>query len=192
MNQMNFTAMVLGNHEFDNGVEELGQFASKLDFPVLSTNTDLPNNGPGKVLRNKLEKWYVFEEYDVAIIGVTTPTTAFESKSGREASFRPSVESVQEAIDEIRSTTSINRIMLLSHVGYDVDREIARNTKGLYYIVGGHTDTLLGDVRGAMILFPSPRAPRPSRLVSPNAALVPRTMHKQSRFSLLDGRWRKC
>lgn len=37
VNALEFDAMTLGNHEFDGGDEELGEFLANLTFPVVST-----------------------------------------------------------------------------------------------------------------------------------------------------------
>ena len=39
MNQMDFDAMAVGNHEFDDGPEGLKNFIEKAEFPVISGNT---------------------------------------------------------------------------------------------------------------------------------------------------------
>jgi 2',3'-cyclic-nucleotide 2'-phosphodiesterase (5'-nucleotidase family) len=156
MNQLNYTAMALGNHEFDAGVPGLRRFLDMLDFPVLSTNSHLPARScPDTCPPEKLERYRIFEEYDMAVVGVTTDSTAFQSKGGSQATFDEVIRAVQDAINEIRTKTRIRRIMLLSHIGYDVDQRVARETSGLYYIVGGHTDTLLGSMPSAEGPYPT-------------------------------------
>ena len=39
----NFTAMGLGNHDFDDGIEGLVPFAKNISFPLLAANID-PNS----------------------------------------------------------------------------------------------------------------------------------------------------
>jgi len=153
LNELNVTAMCLGNHEFDGGIDGLHAFVDMLGFPVLSANVHLPPPSNGRPSR--VGRYRVFPEYGVAVVGVTTEDTALESKAGHAARFDDVIRSVQAAVDEIYATTDIKRIILLSHIGYDVDQKLAAQTTGLYYIVGGHTDSLLGSMAGAEGRYPT-------------------------------------
>ena len=62
---------------------------------------------------------------------------------------------MQGAIDEIKSTTNITRIAAITHIGYDKDQELAKATKGLQLIMGGHSHTLLGDMEKAKGKYPT-------------------------------------
>lgn len=65
------------------------------------------------------------------------------------------VAAVQGSIDEIRRTTNITRIAAITHIGYDEDKRLARETSGLQLIMGGHSHTLLGDIEGAEGPYPT-------------------------------------
>ena len=41
MNKMGYTAMTVGNHEFDDGPEVLRGFVDSVDFPILMSNADV-------------------------------------------------------------------------------------------------------------------------------------------------------
>jgi 5'-nucleotidase len=41
MNRLKPDAVTLGNHEFDNGIEQLAAMLSKADFPIVCTNYDV-------------------------------------------------------------------------------------------------------------------------------------------------------
>tara|TARA_R110002003_G_scaffold131_2_gene12307 strand:- start:9914 stop:11074 length:1161 start_codon:yes stop_codon:yes gene_type:complete len=62
---------------------------------------------------------------------------------------------VQNAIDEIKSTTNITRIAAITHIGYDEDQKLAQATSGLQLIMGGHSHTLLGDMTNAKGKYPT-------------------------------------
>jgi|GEM_PF-6233113 len=42
MNRLGYTAMVVGNHEFDKGPKAIGNFARLANFPLLRTSPSLP------------------------------------------------------------------------------------------------------------------------------------------------------
>ncbi|ORY10933.1 Metallo-dependent phosphatase-like protein [Clohesyomyces aquaticus] len=151
INQLGFDAMTLGNHEFDGGDEELGQFLENLTFPIVSANIHSEN----EKLNKTIKPFHIFEEYQLAIIGVTTETTPSISSPGETTTFSNAVEAVQQTVNHIRSTTNINRIAAITHIGYDEDQALAQNTTGLYLIMGGHSHTLLGDMEDAEGKYPT-------------------------------------
>ena len=120
-------------------------------------------NGPNETRKyiearekeDKLLNYHVFEEYGLAIIGASTPTTPTISHVGPLTTFLDPVEQVQKAIWEIRNTTDIRRIVALTHIGYDVDEQLDAQTEGLSLIIGGHSHTLLGDMDGAQGKYPT-------------------------------------
>lgn len=152
LNQLGFDAMTLGNHEFDGGDDQLGDFISNLtNIPVVSAN--VKSTHPKLV--GKIEPYHIFPDKGVAIIGVTTDTTPGISKPSEQTIFTDAVEAVQNAIDEIKATTNITRIAAITHIGYDKDKELAAAVSGLQLIMGGHSHTLLGDMEGAEGDYPT-------------------------------------
>lgn len=141
INQLGFDGMTLGNHEFDGGDDMLAAFLENLTFPIVSAN--IQSGHP--VLNETIKPYHIYEEYDLAIIGVTTPETPGISSPGENTIFGDVVDAVQRAVDEIRSTTNITRIAALTHIGYEEDQKLAEETTGLYLIMGGHSHTPLGD-----------------------------------------------
>ncbi|KAH7038387.1 5'-nucleotidase [Microdochium trichocladiopsis] len=146
LNQLGFDAMTLGNHEFDGGDDELGEFLLNLTFPVLSAN--IVSTHPA--LNQTILPYHIYEDLGVAVIACTTETTASISNPGDGTQFLDVVSSVQRAIDEIRATTDIKRIVALTHIGYDEDQRLARETTGLSLIMGGHSHTNLGTINPAV------------------------------------------
>ncbi|KAH6629209.1 hypothetical protein C7974DRAFT_463327 [Boeremia exigua] len=151
LNQMNFSAMTLGNHEFDGGDEALGQFLVNLTFPVISANINSQNEKVNKTVK----PYHIFQEHDLALIGVTTDETPSIANPDETTVFSDVVEAVQGAIDEIKATTNITRIAAITHIGYEKDQELAKATKGLQLIMGGHSHTLLGDMEKAEGKYPT-------------------------------------
>lgn len=151
LNEIGFDAMTLGNHEFDGGDDELGDFLQNLTFPVVSANID---SGNAK-LNATIKPYHIFEEHQLAVIGVTTDTVPGISSPGPDTHFSDAIAAVQASVDEIRSTTNITRIAAITHIGYEVDKRLAQETTGLYLILGGHSHTLLGDMEGAEGPYPT-------------------------------------
>jgi 5'-nucleotidase len=151
LNQIGFDAMTLGNHEFDRGDDHLGEFLENLTFPIVSANifSDHP------VLNRTIKPFHIFPQYELAVIGVTTETTPGISSPGKGTTFTDPVQAVQNTVDLIRSTTNITRIAAITHIGYEEDQRLARETSGLHLIMGGHSHTPLGDFAGAVGPYPT-------------------------------------
>ncbi|KAK8118057.1 uncharacterized protein PG998_006338 [Apiospora kogelbergensis] len=151
LNAVGFDAMTLGNHEFDGGDDELGAFLKNLTFPVVSAN--IVSDHP--VLNATIKPYHVFEEHALAVIGLTTASVPDISKPGKGTTFGDHVASMQATIDHIRATTTIKRIAAITHIGYEEDVKLAKATRGLHLIMGGHSHTLLGDMDGAAGRYPT-------------------------------------
>ncbi len=151
VNNLKFDVMTLGNHEWDNGDEELGKFLKNLTFPIISCNVKSEYEALNKTVKN----YHIFDKHKLAIIGATTETTKGISNVGNGTSFLDVTTEVQKAIWEIRNTTDIRRIVALTHIGYEEDQKLAQNTEGLSLIVGGHSHTLIGDMPNAAGKYPT-------------------------------------
>ncbi|KAL4979892.1 Metallo-dependent phosphatase-like protein [Aspergillus desertorum] len=151
LNELQFDAMTLGNHEWDGGDEALGQFLLNLTFPIVSCNV----KSEVKALNETIKNYHIFEEHEIAVIGATTTTTPAISSVGNTTAFLNPVAEIQKAVWEIRNETDVNRIVVLSHLGYEEDQDLAANTEGLSLIIGGHSHTLLGDMEDAKGDYPT-------------------------------------
>jgi 5'-nucleotidase / UDP-sugar diphosphatase len=144
MNSLGYDAMTVGNHEFDDGPEVLSGFMQAVHFPVLMSNADVSLE---PALANKLVKsaiiWRGGER--IGLIGVTPEDTDELSSPGEHVKFSDPVSAVQTEVDSL-SERGVNKIVVLSHSGYQVDKEIAANTTGVDVIVGGHSNTYLSNV----------------------------------------------
>lgn len=165
MNDIGFDAMAVGNHEFDNGPEELAKFLDKAKFPILSGNTvagaDTPiaNRIPGYVIKD-------VGGQKVAVVSVLATDTGETSSPGKSVFFDDEIAYLKGVIPTIQAE-GVNKIVLLSHVGYRRDQEIARAVDGIDVIVGGHSHTLLSNTDEKAI------GPYPTFVRNPSGTDVP-------------------
>ncbi|UXI59794.1 NAD nucleotidase, partial [Treponema pallidum] len=144
MNHAGFDFFTLGNHEFDNGNEGLKEFLHYLEVPVLSANV-VPNAAstlhglwkPSAIVERAGER--------IGVIGLDTVKKTVESSSpGKDINFIDEIEAVRRATVEMQQQ-GVNKIILLSHAGFEKNCEIAQNISGIDVIVSGDTHYLLGD-----------------------------------------------
>ncbi len=143
MEEVGYDAVVVGNHEFDKGYDNLAAFVAEADFPVLSANLDAPDgSGPAVPgLRDSVVR--LTNGLQVGIIGATTEGLSHLASTDTMAriTLRPVVESVAAEAERLRP--EVDLLVALTHIGLDADRALALAVPELDLIVGGHSHTRL-------------------------------------------------
>lgn len=155
MNLAGYDAMTFGNHEFDKDSKVLSDFISNAEFPFVSSNVDFSQDQT----LNKLfhaeagspgDKGRIYPVLikdiggeQVGLIGLTTEDTANIASPG-DVTFNEAVSSAREAVNKLEQA-GINKIIALSHLGFEADKELAKAVSGLDIIVGGHSHTKLDE-----------------------------------------------
>ncbi|WP_411553794.1 5'-nucleotidase C-terminal domain-containing protein [Paenibacillus lautus] len=153
MNLVQYDAMTFGNHEFDKGSEVLNDFIEHAEFPFVSSNV---NFSADALLTQKFKNEVTRDAEDatiypaiimevngeqVGLIGLTTEDTANIASPG-DVTFENAVQKAKDTVAMLQNE-GINKIVVLSHLGYDVDVNLAKEVEGIDIIVGGHSHTKL-------------------------------------------------
>lgn len=142
-NQMGFDVVATGNHEFDDGPAEFAKLIETATFPIIGGNLDtsedpiLKGRPPGVVV-------ITVGGERIAIIGATTIDTPEISSPGPQIGFQSVADYVKGAV-EVLEEAGVDKIIVLSHIGYEVDQDLAAAVPGIDLIVGGHSHTLLSN-----------------------------------------------
>ncbi|MBD1559763.1 bifunctional metallophosphatase/5'-nucleotidase [Vibrio sp. S9_S30] len=155
--QLELDAMVIGNHEFDTGDDYLSDYISNINFPIICSNMELPTSGTPLnkhdtssliCIGNKDEtppfRLVSKKGISIAVIGVTTDAMHDIAAPSPGLKFHDPVVTVERAVRRVRQVTSAP-IVLLSHLGFERDVELAHAVPEIDFIIGGHSHTLLGD-----------------------------------------------
>ncbi len=153
MNLQGYDAMAVGNHEFDDGPANLARFIQGANFPVLSANLDVSADPD---LAGLLKPWTVVEVGGerIGIVGLTTEDVDILSSPGPNVKVLSAVDSLRQAVRDL-TDQGVNKIIVLTHLGYEVDKALASQVDGVDIIVGGHSHTCLGDVKGSAGPYPT-------------------------------------
>lgn len=145
-NELGLDGYTLGNHEFDEGDERLAQLIELANFPILSSNMSPEPASPLYRVKDQI-KPYVIKEIDgekIGIIGILkVEKTKNSSLVSDDVSFTGEIDAANQAVAELEAQ-GVNKIILVSHVGYYNDILFAKHVPGLDVIVGGDTHSLLG------------------------------------------------
>ena len=152
MNTVCFDTFTPGNHEFDSKDNGLKKFIDFLDqspckekTKILTANVAFGASSP-LYKTNRILKSQIFEKDGVkfAIIGLTVAKkTKNSSQPNADTLFTDEIETAQKEIDQYKAQ-GIKNIILQTHVGYDLDQQLAQSLTDVDVIIGGDSHTLLG------------------------------------------------
>ncbi|MFO6463134.1 bifunctional metallophosphatase/5'-nucleotidase [Jannaschia sp. KMU-145] len=154
MNAIGFDAMAVGNHEFDDGPEQLAEFAGEVDVPIISGNLDLSQSN---VLGDDQVADHIVLEVGgerIGIVSALATDTVETSSPGPSVIFQDEIEALQADVDAL-TADGVTKIIALTHVGLPMDRRIAENVTGLDAIVGGHSHTLFSNTEEGAEAYPT-------------------------------------
>ena len=160
LNLIGLHAISPGNHEFDIIAEKLGHIVENAKFKLLGANINFHKNMP---LQNKFIRSYVqnINNQQYGIIGIQ-PLDLVEAMRLPECVDGITVDTPNKTLIEIQDEVNkfkkagINKIILLSHSGYEFEKQIAQRVNGVDVIIGGHTHELFKDIKQGQNLFYSP------------------------------------
>ncbi|WP_248926265.1 bifunctional metallophosphatase/5'-nucleotidase [Paenibacillus hamazuiensis] len=137
LNSLEYNAMAAGNHEFDFGYEQLLKLKGMLKYPVINANV-FKEDGT-----ELLTPVYYAEVggQKFAFIGFVTDETPIltHPDNVKGLTFKKPVEIAKKLVPELKK--QVDHVVVVSHVGIETDREIAKNVPGIDFIVGGHSHT---------------------------------------------------
>lgn len=153
MNQMHFTAVTLGNHEFDYKTPRMLELFSEFNAPVLCVNLIDVATGKRLYAESAIRK---VGKKKIGFVGVTTPTSlyteeyAFFDEDGKklyDLCEATTYELVQKAVNKIRK--KVDYVVVISHLGEDpnetnVDSHgLIQATTGIDALLDGHTHSVI-------------------------------------------------
>jgi 5'-nucleotidase len=146
---MGTDVMVIGNHEFDDGtINAWRQLQKWADFPVLAANYTFPAKGTAKDtgLGTLLRPFTVFnlEGLKVGVIGMANFSSlgsVFQQPNSIGIQALSTVETAQAYVDLLRPLVDV--VVVLSHLGLDVDESMVLGTTGIDVVEGGHNHIVI-------------------------------------------------
>lgn len=156
MNEVGYDLAILGNHEFDYGMDRLKALIDKSNATYLGCNITYSGKGENALSAVKPYEIRSYGDTKVAFIGVTTPSTitgsapayfmedgeyVYDFTSGQDGAALYAC--VQGYVDECRSAGA-DYVILLTHLGNDDEISayssiaLLQNTKGVDACLDAH------------------------------------------------------
>jgi 2',3'-cyclic-nucleotide 2'-phosphodiesterase (5'-nucleotidase family) len=156
LNMMNYNGSTLGNHELDLGSANYAKGLQGATFPTLVSNLKIPpNSSMAQLLQSgKLRTMpqIVRDPHGVyGLIGVTTPelktvvSRQVKLEGEEPQNFQDTAANVKAQVDWLQSH-GVNKIIVLSHMGYELEKKLAATIPGIDIIVGGHSHDVVNGV----------------------------------------------
>jgi len=150
MSKMGYNASTLGNHEFDNGIEKLAKSLKHANFSFLNSNYTFKNTA----LENKISKYKIFnvDGIKIGVFGLGIELNGLvEKKLYTGINYLDPVEISIDITNELKFNHNCDLIICLSHLGFSYSKDknimcdlvLAKKTRNIDLIIGGHTHTFL-------------------------------------------------
>ena len=146
LNAMGYDAVALGNHEFDNGLDELARRCGNIKAEVVCANYDFSAFELGKYVK----PYAIFKRggLKIGVIGLLCDVrSVVSSETASKLSFGDPAEAVKQWTPWLREKKGCDLIVVLSHLGYIADCKLAEEVSGVDLVIGGHSHTRLSEAK---------------------------------------------
>lgn len=147
LDMMGYDLKILGNHEFDNGMQSLANYYKNSQSTSLSANYDFSGTELEGVF-----KPYEIREIDgkkIAFIGLNLDPASIISQKNFGGKYLDVVTVANELAAKLKNEEGCDMVVAVTHIGYgkindkSSDIDLAEASKDIDLIIGGHTHTLI-------------------------------------------------
>lgn len=147
MNELGYDIAVLGNHDFDNGVDALARNLAESKAKWITTNYDLSDS--------KLAPYfapYLIKETDgkkIAFIGINLDPKGMIAEGNYDGvKYLDALKAANATAWHLKHNEKADMVVAITHIGYDGmtgidDRELAEESEDIDIILGGHSHTVI-------------------------------------------------
>lgn len=146
MNAMGYDIRLLGNHEFDKGMDVLAREWKQIDGVRLSTNYDFDDTPLDGLFVPSVIKEY--NGHKVGFIGINLDPEGIIAEHNYEGlEYEDAVEAANEEAARLKKEGA-EMVIAITHIGYSNEKDyddvtLARKSKDIDVIIGGHSHTLV-------------------------------------------------
>lgn len=147
INALGYDIQILGNHEFDNGLEALAKVYRDAAPTLLATNYDLRETPLAGMF-----KPYFLKDVEGKRVGFfalnINPTGLIDDDNRAGVRYLETIDAANAMAWYLKNVEHADMVVALTHIGYDEnsgtnDRDVAAGTRNIDVIIGGHSHTLI-------------------------------------------------
>ena len=148
MDMMGYDIRILGNHEFDNGLRDLARHYKKVKGTPLSANYDFT----GTELEGVFKPWVIKKVggKKIGFIGLNVnPESLIVAGNYKGMKFSDIIETANREAGILKREKGCDLVVAVTHIGYTStpdrtsDVDLARASRDIDIIIGGHSHTLV-------------------------------------------------
>lgn len=150
MSMLKYDVATIGNHDFDNSIEGLYKQLPNANFDFVAANYNFKNT----VLDTHVKPYKIIlkDGVKIGIFGLGIQLEGLvDPKMYKETEYLDPLEIAQDMSRILKENEQCDLVICLSHLGYFYKRNptkisdlnLAKNTKNIDLIIGGHTHTFL-------------------------------------------------
>ena len=148
MSQMGYDAATMGNHDFDNTIDGFYKQLPNANFPILVSNYDFSNT----VMHQSAKPYQVFNKggLKIGVFGLCIELAGLvDPRNYKETRYLDPIQKGNEIAALLKNDLQCDLVICLSHLGYKYndnkvsDQVLAKNTRNIDLIIGGHTHTFM-------------------------------------------------
>lgn len=150
MDMQGYDIRVLGNHEFDNGLESMANHYRNCKGERLSANYDFTGTAAEGLFKPYTIKKVAGKK--IGLMGINVdPRSLIAAKNIEGMKFLPIIETANRVARELKHDKGCDLVVAVTHIGYSNEPEPERETdvmlaaasRDIDIIIGGHSHTLV-------------------------------------------------
>ncbi|HHT21804.1 MAG TPA: bifunctional metallophosphatase/5'-nucleotidase [Bacteroidales bacterium] len=148
LKMMDYDAVTLGNHEFDNGMDSLATVLKEVSVPIVNVNYNVENTP----IKDFVKPYIVIKKGGLKIgvlgVGVNLRGLAFQKNYERLILQNP-IKPALETSAYLKDTLKCDLVICLSHLGVSdldadpTDYDLAAASSKIDVIIGGHSHKMI-------------------------------------------------
>lgn len=148
MNMQNYDIRILGNHEFDNGLDEMAKYYKDVKATRLATNYDFSDTP----LKGMFQPYTIKKigGKKIGFIGINIdPANLISKENYTGMKYEDSIEAANATAAMLKKEKGCDLVVAVTHIGVARDNDkandydLAKSSKDIDIIIGGHSHTLI-------------------------------------------------
>ena len=147
MNEMGYDILIVGNHEFDNGIGKLAEVYSSANQDIIATNYDFSATPLAGMTKPYLVKTFGDRKIGFFALNID-PKGLIDAENYQGMLWYDTLEAAQAMAWYLKLIEKVDKVVAITHIGYsdilgEEDLAVAKHSKYIDVIIGGHTHTLI-------------------------------------------------
>ncbi len=147
MNELGYDIRILGNHEFDNGVDSLAKVLSHSDAEFICTNYNFSKTAlAGRFVKSVVRE---YGNRKVGFIGINLRPEGMIALGNYDGvEFSDIVKNANDAAHKLKQQDGCDIVVAITHIGYESsqlcgDVDLASQSTDIDIIIGGHSHDVI-------------------------------------------------